>query len=169
MQPSSEENRYYKIGQRPQIFASLPVKPEDTKVVFYYDCAYYGLRPGSNLHCLSTKRLAQELDKVPGLVCPKQMIDLRKWQTNGILHLTEREFTKTDIYFMIRWLALTKENLLFVFCHKHGHLMTKFFLDKSDPSNNFAHFHPMRDSDLFNEINRNLNAIGRDPIDWSIV
>ena len=165
----SSENPHYKIGPRPKIFDRVPLKVEDIKVVLYYNSMFYGVRPGENVLCLATKRLADELNKLPGVVTPRKIIDLRKWQEKGILHLTEREYTKTDIYFMIRWLALTKKDVIFMFVHPQGHLMAKFFMDRSDASNLFAFFEKMKDSDIFRGVNNHLINVGKEPIDWAIV
>lgn len=164
---SSSDNAFSRMGPRPKIFDRVPIKAEDIKVVFYYNCEYYGVRPGSNLRCLMTKQLSNELVKLPGVVAPKQIIDLRKWQEKGILHITEREFNKTDAYFMLRWLALTKKDIVFIIVHPQAHLMAKFFVDKSE--NIFIPAPKMKDSDIFKFTNNALINMGMEPIDWAIV
>lgn len=169
--PSLQEdsNKYDKLGCQPTIFNDLPIKAPDIKVVLYYNSMPYGERPGEVQRCLMTRFLAKELKKVPGIIVPRKIFDFREWQNRGILHLTEQEYSKRDIYFMIRWLSLHKKGLIFVLVNKDAHLMAKFFMDNSDESNIFITCPDMKDSDVFKIIHDGLKDRKLPTINWSCV
>lgn len=153
------------LGPFPPIFKDLAIKTDDIKTVFFYNSRPYGIPVGSNVECIPTRLLGRELRKVPGLQVPKKILDLRKWKQNGILHLTEHEFSKRDVYFIVRWLSLYKKDLMFVLIHPDSHLMMQYIIDSTDSSNIFVTVPSMNDSDIFNLINQAYP--GR--IDWSVV
>ena len=166
---SSKRDPYDRWGPRPPIFERLPVKVDDIKVVVFFNFLPYGMRPGVAVECLLTREMAAELRKTPGTIVPSKILDFRKWQDRGIVHLTEQEFTLKEIYFMMRWLSLYKTDLLFVMVHKDAHLMAKFFMDETHPSNNFVTSPHMKGSSIFNIINQELKKMNREPINWSAV
>lgn len=168
----AEHNTYTDEYRKKRIFSlfrKYRIKPKSVRVIIVSTGIPYGSPTAiPNVDCILSRAIVAEYNRTMGKV-PNKTSDLSKWKRAGILMLSPNSMDQKDLLELIRWFSLNMTNITFIFMGHVCEPLSNLCKEASDPSNLFIGLIHIKDSDIFNKINKYRQLTNQPAIDWSLI
>lgn len=148
----------------------MPLKAGQVQVVICGPLEEYGRQPldeTKETNCL--RDLLVEYNRTSGRV-PYKFKDLRQWKKNGILMLDSSTRDMRNVLHFLRFLSLTKKNIIFVFVEdEQCKYLSTLLSDLSDETNHYLWYPSFKQSNMFKHVESIRKFLDLKPVKWNPV